>query len=70
MSTYLRGSRIGASAKEPTWQCSRPGLIPRWGRAPGEGNGDPLHPIFLSGESHGQRSLAGYVWSIGWQSWT
>ena len=42
MSTYLWGSRVGASAKEPTWQCSRPGLIPRWGRAPGEGNGNPL----------------------------
>ena len=27
------------------------------GRSPGEGNGNPLH---LPGESHGQRSLAGY----------
>ena len=27
-------------------------------RFPGEGNGNP--PIFLSGESHGQRSLGGY----------
>ena len=32
------------------------GLIPRSGRSPGEGNGNPLQP----GESHGQRSLAGY----------
>jgi len=28
------------------------------GRSPGEGNGNPLQ--FLPGESHGQRSLAGY----------
>ena len=27
-------------------------------RFPGEGNGNP--PVFLSGESHGQRSLGGY----------
>ena len=31
--------------------------IPGLGRSPGEGNGNPL--IFLTGESHGQRSLAG-----------
>ena len=35
------------------------GLIPGSGRSPGGGNGKPT-PIFLSGESHGQRSLAGY----------
>ena len=35
------------------------GLIPGLGRSPGEGNGNP-HQIFLPGESHGQRSLAGY----------
>ena len=38
----MRGAQVGASAKEPTWQCSRPGLIPRWGRDPGEGNGNPF----------------------------
>ena len=32
--------------------------IPGLGRSPGEGN-EPT-PIFLPGESHGQRSLAGY----------
>ena len=32
------------------------GLIPGLGRSPGEGNGNP----FLTGEFHGQRSLAGY----------
>ena len=36
-----------------------PGLIPGSGRSPGEGNGSPI-PVFLPGESHGQRSLEGY----------
>ena len=36
------------------------GLIPELGRTPGEGN----TPVFLPGESHGQRSLVGYSpWS-------
>ena len=34
------------------------GLIPGLERSPGEGNGD-LTPVFLSGEFHGHRSLAG-----------
>ena len=40
--------------------------IPGLGRFPGGGNGNPLQysfffftPVFLPGESHGQRSLAG-----------
>ena len=32
------------------------GPVPGSGRSPGGGNGNPLSP----GESHGQRSLAGY----------
>ena len=35
------------------------GLIPRLGRFPGERAWQPT-PIFLPGESHGQRSLEGY----------
>ena len=35
------------------------GSIPESGRSPGEGNGYPL-PVFLPGEFHKQRSLAGY----------
>ena len=35
------------------------GSIPGSGRSPGEGNGKPT-PVFLPGESHGQRSLVGY----------
>ena len=36
------------------------GFIPGSGRSPGVGNGNPLTPVFLPGELHGQRSLAGY----------
>ena len=35
------------------------GFIPGSGRSPGVGNGNPLTPVFLPGELHGQRSLAG-----------
>ena len=35
-------------------------MIPGLGRYPGEGNGNPLTPVFLPGKSHGQRSLVGY----------
>ena len=36
------------------------GSIPKSGRSPGEGNGNPT-PVFLPGEFHGQRVLAGWV---------
>ena len=36
------------------------GPIPGWGRSPGGGNGSPLTPVFLPGESHGLGSLLGY----------
>ena len=35
------------------------GLIPGLERSPGGGHGQPT-PVFSPGESHGQRSLAGY----------
>ena len=35
-------------------------LIAGSGRSPGEGNGWLLTPVFLPGEFHEQRSLAGY----------
>ena len=37
------------------------GLIPGLGRSPGGGHGSP---VFLPGESHGQKSLEGYLQSI------
>ena len=36
------------------------GLIPGSGRSPRRGNDNPLHPVFLPGESNGQRSLVDY----------
>ena len=41
-------------------RCKRPRFYPGLGRSPGEGNGNPLTPVFLPGESHGRRRLAGY----------
>ena len=35
------------------------GLIPGWGRSPGGRKWQPT-PVFLPGESHGQRRLVGY----------
>ena len=35
------------------------GLIPGLERSPGDGNGNPP-PVFLPGESHGQRKLMGH----------
>ena len=36
------------------------GLIPGSGRSPGGGRARQPTPVFLPGESHGQRSLVGY----------
>ena len=44
------------------------GLIPGTGRSPGEGNGNPLQ-YFLSGKSHGQRSLVATVHEAA-KNWT
>ena len=38
------------------------GSIPGSGRSPGGRHGNPPSPVFLPGDSHGQRSLAGYSW--------
>ena len=40
-------------------KCKRRRFDPWVRKIPGEGHGKPP-PVFLSGESHGQRSLAGY----------
>ena len=49
----------GAEVKASTCNVGDLGSIPGSGRSPGEGNGQPT-PVFLSGESHGLRSLVGY----------
>ena len=58
----VQGSPDGASGKEPTCQCRR---FKRWGFNPWVGK-IPWRrawkdiPVFLPGESHGQRSWTGY----------
>ena len=48
----------GSDSKASAYNAGDPASIPGSGRSPGEGNGNPP-PIFLPGESHGQRSLVG-----------
>ena len=45
---------LPANARDARDMGSNPG----WGRSPGGGHANP--PVFLPGESHGQRSLVGY----------
>ena len=57
-----KGFPGGASGKEPTCQCRRRkrcGFNPWVGKIPWRRAGQPT-PLFLPGESHGQRSLVGY----------
>ena len=49
---------VSDGKKNPSANAGNLGLIPKSGRCPGEGNGNPL--VFLPGETHGQRSLVGY----------
>ena len=51
------GFPVGSDGKESACKPGGPGSIPGLGRSPGEGNGNSR--VFLPGESHGQRSLAG-----------
>ena len=59
LSTNYLGLSGGSAGKKSACIGRDLGLIPRLGRSPGEGNGNPL-PVFLPGEFHGQRSLVGY----------
>ena len=55
-------SQVGLVVKNPPANAGDVrdvGSIPGWGRSPGGGQWQPT-PVFLPGESHGQRSLAGY----------
>ena len=49
----------GSDGKGSACNAGDPSLIPGLGRSPGEEKGYP-HPEFLTGEFHGQRTLAGY----------
>ena len=57
--TYKVGFPGGSDGKESACKAGDPGLIPESGRISGEGDGYPT-PVFLPGELHGQRILAGY----------
>ena len=48
-----------ARGKGLTYQCGRPGFNPWVRKIPWRKEWLPT-PVFLPGESHGQRSLAGY----------
>ena len=61
------GFLCSSVGKESACSTEDSGSIPGLGRSPGEGNGNPT-PVFLLGESHGQRSLAGYIQAMGSQS--
>ena len=53
---------FGTSGKEPACQCrryKRPEFNPWIGKIPWRRTWQPT-PVFLPGESHGQRSLVGY----------
>ena len=47
----------GSKGKESAYSTGDPGSTSGSGRSPGEGNGTP---VFLRGETQGQRSLVGY----------
>ena len=50
---------IGGSESKETVQCRRPGFDSWVGKIPWSRKWQPI-PVFLTGEFHGQRSLAGY----------
>ena len=56
---YNMGFPGGSDGKESSCNVGDLGLIPGWGKSPGEGHGNPLQYSCLE-NPHGQRSLAGY----------
>ena len=52
-----KGIPSGSDSKESACNSGHLSSIPRLGQSPGEGNGNLPTPVFLPGESHGQRSL-------------
>ena len=56
----------GSVSKESACNAGDPGSIPGSGRSSQRRKGQPT-PVFLLRKSHGQRSLAGYIQSMGSQ---
>ena len=54
----------GSESKESACKVGDLGLIPGLGRFPWRRAWQPT-PVCLSGESHGQRTLVGYIQSMG-----
>ena len=50
----------GSDGKASAYNAGDTGSIPESGRSPGERRRWPPTPVFLSGKSHGQRSLIGF----------
>ena len=57
----------GADGKEPTYQCRRHGFNLWVGKIPWRRKWQST-PVFLPGESHGQRSLAAVVHRVAKES--
>ena len=64
----------GSVVKNPPAIIRDTGSVPGSGKSPGEENGRKKKkrkwqpsPVFSSGKSHGQKSLASYIQSMGWQ---
>ena len=57
--TYMQRLSGRPSGKEPGCQCRRRGFNPWVGKIPWRRKRQPA-PVFLPGNSHGQRSLAGH----------
>ena len=55
---FYMGFPGGSEVKASAHKAGDLGLIPRSGRFPGEGNGNPFQ--YSPGKSHGRRSLIGY----------
>ena len=51
--TYTRYFPGGSEVKVSAWNAGDPGLIPRLGRSPGEGNGNPLQYACLENPMDG-----------------
>ena len=55
---FIKGFPSGSDGKESARNAGDSGLIPGWGRSPGERKGNPLQYSCLE-KSHGQRRLVG-----------
>ena len=61
---HCQGFPCGSDSKEAASNVGDPGLIPGWGRSPGEGNGNPLQ---YSAWRIPWTEEPGGLWFTGWQ---